>query len=58
MCYPIVLTANKTLMSNYGENEFLGFAATSPGIVPELFYEKILCSPGAWQLEDEGITSR
>jgi radical SAM superfamily enzyme YgiQ (UPF0313 family) len=40
----IILTADRTLMSNYGGSEFLGFAACSPKIVPEWFY-KLIFSP-------------
>ena len=41
----IVLTADKTLMSDYGGNEFLGFAACAPAVIPERIYEWIFCSP-------------
>ncbi|MEM2908100.1 MAG: radical SAM protein [Candidatus Hadarchaeales archaeon] len=40
----IVLTADRTLMSNYGGSEFLGFAACAPKIVPDWFY-KLIFSP-------------
>ncbi|MHC1636181.1 MAG: B12-binding domain-containing radical SAM protein [Candidatus Methanospirareceae archaeon] len=41
----IVLTADKTLMSDYGGCEFLGFAACAPTWIPERLYERIFCPP-------------
>lgn len=39
----VVLTAERSLMSDYGGSEFLGFAACAPRIMPEWMYKFILC---------------
>jgi len=41
----IVLTADRSLSSEYNKNEFLGFTATAPTIIPKFIYERILCPP-------------
>lgn len=41
----VILTSDSTLMSEYNGNEFLGFAACSPALMPEWLYKKILCPP-------------
>jgi radical SAM superfamily enzyme YgiQ (UPF0313 family) len=41
----IVLTADRTLMSEYNKNIFLGFAACAPKFIPEWLYTKIFCPP-------------
>ena len=41
----IILTTDRTLMSEYNGNEFLGFAACSPTLIPDWLYSKILCPP-------------
>ena len=42
----IVLTADRTLMSNYGGGIFLGFSACVPtGLMPPKLYFKIFCPP-------------
>ncbi len=42
----IVLTSDRTLMSNYHNHLFLGFAATIPkGKLPDWIYYNILCPP-------------
>ena len=44
--YPIVLTADRTLMSEYGGSIFLGFSAVVPErMVPESVYFSLLCPP-------------
>ena len=44
--YPVVLTADRTLMSEYGGGIFLGFSACVPnGIVPEWLYFSLFCPP-------------
>jgi len=46
MGYPIVLTADRTLMSEYGGAIFLGFSACVPkGLVPDSVYFRIFCPP-------------
>jgi len=46
MGYPIVLTADRTLMSEYGGALFLGFSACVPrGLVPDRVYFRIFCPP-------------
>lgn len=46
MGYPIVLTADRTLMSEYGGAMFLGFSACVPrGLVPDSVYFRIFCPP-------------
>ncbi|KYK28997.1 hypothetical protein AYK20_06245 [Thermoplasmatales archaeon SG8-52-1] len=39
----IVLSADRTLMSNYNNMTFLGFAACAPKFLPKIIYEKIFC---------------
>ncbi|MEA3457474.1 MAG: radical SAM protein [Candidatus Thermoplasmatota archaeon] len=41
----IVLTADRTLMSEYNKHEFLGFAACGPRFIPDWLYTKIFCPP-------------
>jgi len=44
--YPVVLTADRTLMSEYGGAIFLGFSACIPqGLVPDWLYFSLLCPP-------------
>lgn len=39
----IVLTADRSLMSDYGAGLFLGFAACAPRLMPEWLYKLLLC---------------
>lgn len=42
--YPIVLTADRTLMSEYGGGIFLGFSACVPkGLIPDWLYFSLFC---------------
>jgi len=42
--YPIVLTADRTLMSEYGGGIFLGFSACVPkGLIPDRLYFSLFC---------------
>ena len=41
----IVLTADRTLMSEYNKHVFLGFAACAPKFIPGWLYTKIFCPP-------------
>ena len=41
----VVLTADKTLMSDYNKHIFLGFAACAPKFIPGWLYTKIFCPP-------------
>ena len=41
----IILTADHTLMSEYNNNIFLGFAACAPKFLPPWLYTKIFCPP-------------
>jgi len=42
----VILTADRTLMSNYHRNEFIGFGATAPpNVVPEWFYQALFFPP-------------
>ena len=42
----IVLTADRTLMSNYRGNEFIGFGSTAPpNLVPDWFYKLLFFPP-------------
>jgi len=42
----VLLTADGTLMSNYKNDEFLGFGTTaSPNVVPEAFFELLFFRP-------------
>jgi radical SAM superfamily enzyme YgiQ (UPF0313 family) len=42
----ILLTADRTLMSNYHQNEFLGFGACAPpNFIPEFFYSYLFFPP-------------
>ncbi|MEM2914526.1 MAG: hypothetical protein QXH91_03880 [Candidatus Bathyarchaeia archaeon] len=44
--YPIVLTADRTLMSEYNSAIFLGFSACVPkGIIPDRLYFSLFCPP-------------
>ena len=48
----IVLTADRSLMSEYGGGIFMGFAACAPKLIPEWLYKKLLCPPVP---EEDGI---
>ncbi len=39
--YPIVLTTDRTLASDYNGNEFIGFGATFPKILPDFLYRSL-----------------
>ncbi|RLI20622.1 radical SAM protein, partial [Candidatus Bathyarchaeota archaeon] len=40
------MTADRTLMSNYHQNEFLGFGTTAPpNVVPEWFFKLLFFPP-------------
>ncbi|MFQ6086746.1 MAG: B12-binding domain-containing radical SAM protein [Candidatus Bathyarchaeia archaeon] len=42
----VILTADRTLMSNYHRNEFVGFGATAPSnVVPEWFFQTLFFPP-------------
>jgi len=41
----IILTADQTMMSEYNNNEFLGFAACFPTVISEWLFKKIFCPP-------------
>lgn len=41
----IVLTADRSLMSDYGGGIFMGFAACAPKVIPEWLYKRFLCPP-------------
>ncbi len=41
----VILTADRTLMSDYNNNVFLGFAACAPKFLPGWLYTKIFCPP-------------
>jgi len=41
----IVLTADRSLMSEYNKHVFLGFAACAPRFIPGWLYTKIFCPP-------------
>lgn len=41
----VILTTDKTLMSEYNKNIFLGFVACAPKVIPDWLYEKIFCPP-------------
>jgi radical SAM superfamily enzyme YgiQ (UPF0313 family) len=41
----IVLTADRSLMSDYGDALFVGFAACAPKLMPEFLYKLFLCRP-------------
>jgi len=44
--YKIVLTADRTLMSEYGGNIFLGFSTCVPrGLIPDKLYFSLFCPP-------------
>jgi len=44
--FPIVLTADRTLMSEYGGGIFLGFSACVPkGLIPDRLYFSLFCPP-------------
>jgi len=44
--FPIVLTADRTLMSEYGGGIFLGFSACVPkGLIPDRLYFSLFCTP-------------
>ena len=43
---PIVLTADRTLMSEYGGGIFMGFSACIPkGLIPDRLYFSLFCPP-------------
>jgi hypothetical protein len=42
----VILTADRTLMSNYHDNEFLGFGTCAPpNFIPEVFYSFLFFPP-------------
>ncbi len=42
----VLLTADRTLMSNYRNDEFLGFGTTAPpNVVPEWFFQPLFFPP-------------
>jgi hypothetical protein len=42
----VLLTADRTLMSNYRNKEFLGFGTTAPpNVVPEWFFQPLFFPP-------------
>jgi hypothetical protein len=41
----IVLTADRTLMTDNNKNVFLGFAACAPKFIPAWIYKKVFCPP-------------
>lgn len=41
----VILTADKTLMSEYNKHVFIGFAACAPKLLPDFLYTKIFCPP-------------
>lgn len=41
----VVLTADRTLMSEYGGSIFVGFAACAPKLIPDFLYRRFLCPP-------------
>ncbi|MDI6708779.1 MAG: radical SAM protein [Candidatus Thermoplasmatota archaeon] len=43
MGYKIVLTADRTLMSEYNNDQFIGFAACSPSFLPTPIYKSLFC---------------
>ncbi len=43
MGYKIILTSDRTLMSEYNNNEFLGFAACAPNFLPDFLYKSLFC---------------
>jgi len=51
--FPIVLTADRTLMSEYGGGIFLGFSACVPrGLIPDRLYFSLLCP--SVEVNDDG----
>jgi len=51
--FPIVLTADRTLMSEYGGGIFLGFSACVPrGLIPDWLYFSLLCP--SVEVNDDG----
>jgi len=43
MGYKIILTSDRTLMSEYNNNEFMGFAACAPNFLPDFLYKSLFC---------------
>ncbi|MEW6069714.1 MAG: radical SAM protein [Candidatus Thermoplasmatota archaeon] len=43
MGYKIVLTSDRTLMSEYNNNQFIGFAACAPSFLPSFLYKTLFC---------------
>ena len=42
----IILTADRTLMSDYRGNEFIGFGSTAPpNLLPDWFYKLLFFPP-------------
>jgi len=41
----MVLTADRSLMSDYGGSLFVGFEACAPKLIPEWLYKPLLCPP-------------
>ena len=51
--FPVVLTADRTLMSEYGGGIFLGFSACVPrGLIPDWLYFSLLCP--SVEVNDDG----
>ncbi|MFP3872088.1 MAG: B12-binding domain-containing radical SAM protein [Candidatus Aenigmatarchaeota archaeon] len=43
--YPVVLTTDRTLASDYNESEFVGFGATFPRVLPDFLYSSFFAPP-------------
>ncbi len=43
--YPIVLSTDRTLASDYNGSEFIGFGATFPKILPDFLYSSLFAPP-------------
>jgi radical SAM superfamily enzyme YgiQ (UPF0313 family) len=41
----IILTADKTLLSEYNKHMFIGFAACGPKVIPTWLYSRLFCPP-------------
>jgi len=51
--FPVILTADRTLMSEYGGGIFLGFSACVPrGLIPDWLYFSLLCP--SVEVNDDG----
>lgn len=53
----IILSADRTLMSNYNNMTFLGFAACAPKFLPKILYEKIFCPPLKVEKDEQLLTA-